>query len=57
MIDDIRANRLKMELEEAERLLSIANTTLARYWFEGSYNNEDVIECSKRIEEFLERKK
>jgi hypothetical protein len=44
---------LERDLILAKRLLSLADDTLGPYWFEGSYNNDKVIECSKKITSFL----
>jgi hypothetical protein len=44
---------LERDLSLAKRLLGMADDVLGRYWFEGSYNNEDVIECSGKITSFL----
>lgn len=44
---------LEADLALAKRLLSMAEDELGHHWFEGSYNNEDVIACSEKITAYL----
>ena len=48
-----RAEKAEADLAIAVRLLEICDSVLGRYWFEGSYNNEDVISANEKVSAFL----
>lgn len=47
--------RQQEQLAQARKLLIQSSDMLGNYWFDGSYNNDDVIELNKRVDAYLEQ--